>query len=99
MGILKVLGNSDPVAYWNDAVNWCNSSNDDEGTSVALEIWYALGYLVEDSDDATELGFSLTTMWENRYDGQFGVVANNWGDAAGWETGFNWCFGPYPTLC
>lgn len=93
-GTLTVYCNSDPVASWDDAVNWANALYPDAHLGYAY-----LHTKLEEKFGSTfdVLGFAPNNK-VNGKDGQFIVRSykNKW---TNWETGLNWCFGPYLSNC
>lgn len=93
-GAITIYANSDPVASWDDSINWANYLFDDP-----LKLYVTLPEVMKDNygTDSDIWGFALNEKVEGR-DGQFIMRAyhNVWTD---WESGLNWCFGVYRTNC
>lgn len=93
-GAITVYANSDPVASWDDAVNWANYLFDDP-----LKLYVTLPEVMKDNygTDSDVWGFALSNKVDGR-DGQFIMRAyhNVWTD---WKSGLNWCFGAYQSNC
>lgn len=93
-GAITVYANSDPVCYWEDAVNWATSIYDDPEERYVyfyekLEKLFGADYDI--------LAVSLSQKW-NGLDGQF--IARSYSHRyTDWERGLNWCFGPYKSNC
>lgn len=89
-GGVKLQGNSDPVAYWNDVQNWLNRYSN-----------YGVLYdLVDYLKTSIWMGHAFAYQKAaGKYDGQFIIEGETVPFGGEWERGWNWCFGVYPTGC
>ncbi|PBP21118.1 hypothetical protein BUE80_DR008005 [Diplocarpon rosae] len=95
-GGIKLLGNSDPVATWNDTTAWLNTATEDGGYSP-------FDYVSAMANVGTVVGHSLiSNVHDERgwgYNAQFAMEGYDHAFSPDWEEDFNWCFGAYPTNC
>ncbi|CAL3968991.1 unnamed protein product [Diplocarpon coronariae] len=95
-GGIKLLGNSDPVATWDDTTTWLNSPTEDGGFSP-------FDYVSAMASVGTFVGHSLVSnVHDNRgtsYNAQFAMEGYDHAFSPDWEGDFNWCFGAFPTNC
>lgn len=96
-GAVTIYANSDPVAQWSDVINWANTQTHQPDPHQSESVWNYIESYVLDHETDDIMGVSLVNKW-NGLDGQFIVrsYSHKWTD---WESGLNWCFGPYKTNC
>lgn len=89
-GGIKLQGNSDPVAYWDDVQDWLNRYSS-HGT---------LYDIVAETKSSIWMGHAFSyEKAAGKYDGQFIIEGETVPFGGEWERGWNWCFGVYPTEC
>lgn len=94
-GSITVYCNSDPVAIWDDAINWSSALYSDTKLGEA----YLYTKLEESYGSSCDLiGMAAEYKEVGGRDGQFIArsYTNTWTD---WEKGLNWCFGSYLSNC
>ncbi|KAH7395541.1 hypothetical protein BKA64DRAFT_754334 [Cadophora sp. MPI-SDFR-AT-0126] len=97
-GGINLLGNSDPIATWDDTTAWLNAHTEAGGMRP-------YDYVLRMANLGTFLGHSLRDNVHDTagnawgYNGQFGMQGEYHGFSPDWEGDFNWCFGAYPTNC
>jgi hypothetical protein len=89
-GGIKLQGNSDPIAYWDDVQNWLNRYSN----------YGTLYDIVAQSKSSIWMGHALShEKAGGKYDGQFIIEGETVPFGGEWERGWNWCFGVHPTEC
>ncbi|KAK0101720.1 hypothetical protein ONS95_006875 [Cadophora gregata] len=97
-GGIRLLGNSDPIATWDDTIAWLNSRTESGGARP-------YDYVLNMANMGTFVGHSLRSNVHDLkgsawgFNGQFGMQGEYHGFSPDWEGDFNWCFGAYPTNC
>lgn len=89
-GGLKVQANSDPVAYWDDVMNWLYYGGSDEPPMSVILGYEKTSYMI---------GHAFETNVNGYLDGQFAFEEESNGFGSNFETDWNWCFGVYPNNC
>lgn len=96
-GAVTVYANSDPVANDGDVRNWMDTDTHQPDPNQEESVFnYLMNYVIDHETDDM-IAVSLTEKM-NGLDGQFIMrsYSHKWTD---WESGLNWCYGPYKTNC
>lgn len=91
---VKLYANSDPIASYDDVVNWLHS-REPEGCTYPTVL---AGFISAGKGDY--LGATLADQTaDNFYNGQWLAEAKHGKFEPGWEANKNWCYGVYKTNC